>query len=750
MADRIELTGHLRRLLYVSLGAVLLLGVTVASFFFSTRRVQLVLTREREVARIGRAAAALATDRETGIRGYQLTRDQRSLVPELVGRIQLPPKLDSLRRLTRSDPARASAVEAISVALERWEKEFATPAMDGQVSGASMLAGKPLFDQVRAAFDGFLTGDVADLERDAARFRTLQIFGVGLVLVELLAFVGILVFVIRGQLMRMAQTMGHQQDLLEQQAVELELQVTELQATALSLADREEALRKSEERYRFAARATNDAIYDWDVASNKFEWNDGLGELFGYTADNRGSTIEWIVSLLHPDDTERVMDSFYAVFERGGGSQWKAEYRLRRSDGKYAAAEGRAYIIRSADGNPQRVIGAISDRTQQQSLEGQLRQSQKMEAIGRLAGGIAHDFNNILTVIRMSSEFLLEDMPDTDARIQDAREIMSASVRASRLTRQLLAFSRHQVLNPTVVVLNDIVSEMEEMLRRILPEHIKLHVQLDPELRSINADAGQMEQVLLNLVVNAADAMPSGGKLSVRTSNTTVDAAFSATHLDVAPGPYVCLTVSDTGVGMDRDTLTKIFEPFFTTKDVGHGTGLGLSTVHGIVTQSGGKIWVYSEPELGTAFKIFLPRADGSRTPLGNPVVEEWVTPQSGTILLVEDERATRAVIGRGLARAGYTVIEATNGVEALAIAVSHPGEIDLLITDSMMPEMRGTELVGQLRRQRTGIAVLMMSGYSDELAQVGEDGESEFFIEKPFNIADLLFAIHSALKVHR
>jgi PAS domain S-box-containing protein len=750
MPEMQEMTRLLRRLVWFSLGALLLVGATVGGFFLSEGHAQRAFMQQRDISRIARTAAALATDRETGIRGYQLTHDQKSLLPEVIGRAQLPPKLDSLATLTSPNSGNPNRVKPISTALDRWEREFAEPAIRGEIRGDSMLAGKPQFDQVRAAFDTFLTTSEVDLRREAARVRNQQLLGAALVLAELLAFVGILLFVIRGQLMRQAQELALQQELLEQQAVELELQMSEMQATNDSLAEREERLQRSEERYRYAARLSNDAIYDWDVASNRFEWNDGLQELFGYAKEEIGTTIEWIVSLLHPEDTERVMGSFYAVFNKGGGSQWKTEYRLRRKDGKYASAEGRAHIIRAADGNPQRVIGAISDRTQQQSLEGQLRQSQKMEAIGRLAGGIAHDFNNILTVIRMSSEFVLTSMSESDEKYEDAQEIIKASDRASKLTRQLLAFSRHQVLNPTALGLNEIVSGMNGMVRRVLPENIEFITDLAPDLRSVKADAGQMEQVLLNLVINAADAMPEGGRLSVRTSNTAIDATFSAKHLDVPPGQYVCLTVTDTGIGMDEETVARIFEPFFTTKGVGKGTGLGLSTVHGIVTQSGGTVWVYSEPALGTTFKVYLPKAEGIATPTSTRIVEESAGPPTETILLVEDEEPTRVAIHRNLARVGYTVIDAPNGIEALRRADSYPGTIDLLLTDSMMPGMGGGELVKHVRKQLPEISVLMMSGYTEGLAPTGEDGESEFFIEKPFNTADLLLAIRSAVRARK
>jgi CheY-like chemotaxis protein len=347
----------------------------------------------------------------------------------------------------------------------------------------------------------------------------------------------------------------------------------------------------------------------------------------------------------------------------------------------------------------------------------------------------------------MSSEFLLNDLPESDEKYHDAKEIMKAADRAAGLTRQLLAFSRHQVLNPSLMNLNDVVSGMDGMVRRVVPENIEVLTELAPDLRSIKADVGQMEQVMLNLVINAADAMPDGGTLSVRTANKSIDAMFSSKHLDVPPGHYVCLTVSDTGIGMDQETAARIFEPFFTTKAIGKGTGLGLSTVHGIVTQSGGRIWVYSEVSVGTTFKVFLPKAEGVTTPTSIPIAEEPVTPPTETILLVEDEEPTRIAIYRNLTRVGYTVIEAPNGVEALRIANACTGPIDVLLTDSMMPGMGGAELVTRLRKARPGISVLMMSGYTEDLAPTGGNGQNGFFIEKPFNTGDLLTAIRSAVR---
>jgi CheY-like chemotaxis protein len=290
-----------------------------------------------------------------------------------------------------------------------------------------------------------------------------------------------------------------------------------------------------------------------------------------------------------------------------------------------------------------------------------------------------------------------------------------------------------------------VVTGMEGMLRRVVPENIRITTELEPELLQIRADAGQMEQVFLNLVINAADAMHEGGDLAIRTSNVVVDDAFSATHLDVPAGDYVCASVTDTGIGMDADTVARIFEPFFTTKGVGKGTGLGLSTVHGIVTQSGGKIWVYSEPGLGSTFKVFLPKSTAVATPsAAHPALEETKLPTE-TILLVEDEASTRDAVLRTLSRAGYTVLEAGNGLQALAIARSHEGAIDLVITDTMMPEMGGADLARHMTSVRPDTPIVMMSGYTED--RVFEPGSPDFFfIEKPFTRADLMAVIRMAL----
>jgi signal transduction histidine kinase/CheY-like chemotaxis protein len=364
--------------------------------------------------------------------------------------------------------------------------------------------------------------------------------------------------------------------------------------------------------------------------------------------------------------------------------------------------------------------------------EEQLRQAQKLEAVGRLAGGIAHDFNNLLTVILSYGEELLGCAPpDTDDHDQ-LLQIVQAGRRAADLTRQLLAFSRQQVLQPRVLDINEVIANVGRMLERVVGEDIELRIVADRTLGRVRADPGQMEQVLMNLVVNARDAMPSGGHLTIDTRMVDVDLRHAEEHLELTPGRYVVISVTDTGVGMDRETQARVFEPFFTTKEMGKGTGLGLATVFGIVKQSGGNVWLYSEPGRGTTFKIYLPAVDGEAVRLG---LTAQRTPLGGNecVLLAEDDEAIRRVAERVLQRAGYRVLAAGTPADALSICDNHGDEIDLLLTDVVMPRMSGLELAEAVVTRRPSVRVLFMSGYSD--AAVFRDRAQDpgvAFIQKP------------------
>jgi two-component system, cell cycle sensor histidine kinase and response regulator CckA len=499
-------------------------------------------------------------------------------------------------------------------------------------------------------------------------------------------------------------------------------------------------LQSMNERLRVLVEASPLAIVGFGVDGTVRSWNPAAQRMFGWTEDD-------VVGRPAPFDSEVV---------RQGHSITGFQTGMRRRDGSAMDASVSGAPLRNGAGDVVGFVGVYEDVTERrrteralQTSEEQLRQAQKMEAVGRLAGGVAHDFNNILTTIQSYTEFLTAELGSDSPHIGDLKEIEEAAVRASGLTRQLLAFSRKEAIESQSLDLNEIVTETERMLRRVIGEDIELVTRLDPALGRFEGDRGQFSQLLMNLAVNARDAMPDGGRLLIETSNVELDDAYISEHRGASAGPHILLSVSDTGIGMDAAIKSRIFEPFFTTKEQGKGTGLGLSMVYGFVQQSGGSIWVYSEPDEGTTFKIYLPRvADVTED---EPVVlEEPASRHSAgvaTILLVEDESAVRRVAKRTLAESGYTVLEAANGREALAVAAAHRGPIDLVLTDMVMPEMRGGELATRLREVRPESRLLMMSGYTEEAASrraILEAGSA--FLEKPFTASRLLERVHQVL----
>jgi two-component system, cell cycle sensor histidine kinase and response regulator CckA len=401
----------------------------------------------------------------------------------------------------------------------------------------------------------------------------------------------------------------------------------------------------------------------------------------------------------------------------------------------------------SADGASQQVLGVATEITERKHLEEQFRQAHKMEAVGRLAGGVAHDFNNVLTIIRAQTEFLLADLSANDARRSDVLEIQSAADRAASFTRQLLAFSRRQLLQPEVLDLNTIIAGMEMMVRRLVGEDVVLLTKLRSDLPRISADPGQLQQVIMNLAVNSRDAMPSGGTLLIETAVVELDEHYPKQHPSARPGVHVVLAVTDTGSGMDQATRSRIFEPFFTTKEPGKGTGLGLSTVYGIIKQSGGHIWVYSEIGRGTTFKLYFPPHHGTeRVREPEPSVPA-VLGSGATILLVEDEPPVRSTVRRLLERHGYRVLEAANGHDALSLIASRSSEIRLVVSDMVMPGMGGMELANRLRTIAPGTPVLLMTGYTEEaIIRNGDRPHDELIIEKPFSQHTMLEKVRGAL----
>ena len=394
------------------------------------------------------------------------------------------------------------------------------------------------------------------------------------------------------------------------------------------------------------------------------------------------------------------------------------------------------------------MIGVALDVTDRKHLTDQLRQSQKMQAIGELAGGVAHDFNNLLMVVKGHAQLLLQRMPKDASLHHSVEQMEKAADRAASLTRQLLAFSRKQVLQPRVLDMNDVVGGMIKMFSRVIGENIEMAFVPGANLGRAKADPGQIEQVLLNLVVNARDAMPDGGRLTIETANVQLDHTYAAGHVAVEPGPYIMLTVTDTGCGMDAETQSRIFEPFFTTKEAGKGTGLGLATVYGVVKQSGGYIWVYSEVGCGSTFKIYLPQ-------VAEEVEAPVVTSETGgslagteTILFVEDEQSVRELVRDYLRGEGYSVLDAGDGIEAPAGRRAHNGPIHILVTDVVMPRLSGRDLAARLSAERRNLKVLFISGYTDDtVVRHGVLDGGVAFLQKPFNLKALAEKIREVLK---
>ncbi len=446
--------------------------------------------------------------------------------------------------------------------------------------------------------------------------------------------------------------------------------------------------------------------------------------------------------VIHPDDLDRVQAARRVAVDTG--RSYEMEYRMLAADGRPVWVRDTGAVV-MADGRPVKLCGVIAAIAERKDLEAQLHQATKMEAVGKLAGGIAHDFNNFLTIIMGYSELLLTRMTLTDPSRPDVEEIKKAGSRAAALTQQLLAFSRRQVLMPKVLDINAVIDGMSTMLQRLVGEDINLVTNLDRDIGRVNADPGQLEQVLMNLVVNARDAMPKGGKLTIETGRTDFSSQRGQLQ-DLPPGRYVQVNVTDTGFGMDAATQARIFEPFFTTKERGRGTGLGLSTVYGIVKQSGGGLMVQSVPAKGSTFTILLPEIAASIDVL--PEDRDEVGPcGSETILLVEDEPGVRTLVRDTLSIHGYTVLEARHGIEALLVGSQHGGSIHLLLTDVVMPQMSGGELADQLRRVRPALAVLYMSGYTENaVVQHGVLAPGTAFLHKPFTPDELARKVRSVL----
>ena len=462
-----------------------------------------------------------------------------------------------------------------------------------------------------------------------------------------------------------------------------------------------EALRTAEERMRFALENADVGIWDMDYTTGVLRWSEIVEAHYGLQPGTFGGTFEAFVERIHPDDRASVLETVGKAMK--SGADFSVQNRSIWPDGTVRWLSGTGRVLLGEHGEPVRAVGISLDVTERRTLEEQYQQAQKMEAVGRLAGGVAHDFNNLLTVILGYCELLLADLKPGDPHQADIAEIQKAGARAGGLTRQLLAFSRKQIIEPTLLDLNVIATDMRAMLGRLIGEDVKVVLALRPELAPVKADRGQVEQVVMNLAVNARDAMPKGGTLTIETANVELDEHYAKTHRTVKPGAYVALTVTDTGTGMTPEVQARLFEPFFTTKEVGKGTGLGMATVYGIVTRSGGSVGVYSEIGKGTSFKVYFPRADAAEHGRGGAAASRLRRAAgTQTVLVVEDEEGLRELAKRLLQRQGYTVLVAANADEALRLFEANPS-IDVLLTDVVMPGASGPELTRQLVEQRPG-----------------------------------------------
>jgi PAS domain S-box-containing protein len=507
----------------------------------------------------------------------------------------------------------------------------------------------------------------------------------------------------------------------------------------------EAAFRQIQQRFRGIYESSKDAIGYASLDGRLLDVNDSFAKLTGYTRDEAlTKTYQEITPAeYHALEAEIVQH----ILKTGEPAEY--EKAFVRKDGKRVAVVLTVFVVNSTEGRPSGIAAIIKDMTQRKQLEQQFLQAQKMEAVGKLAGGVAHDFNNLLTVILSYTELLLKKVRSTSASRGFVEEIRAAAKRAAALTQQLLAFSRKQMLEPKVLDLNSLISDLEGMLRPLVGEAIDLVSVLAPRLGRIKADPSQLEQVIMNLVINARDAMPEGGQLTIETANVELTESHASKQPTMQLGPYVMLTVTDTGCGMNAETLSHIFEPFFTTKEPGQGTGLGLSTVYGIVKQSGGSIWVYSEEGEGTTFKIYLPRVrpatqrDTERLP-GHDL--EGVRGKE-TILLVEDEPVVRALIKNALNQHGYFVLDTQNGMDALRVGTQYAGQLDLLITDVIMPQMSGREVAHNLALIFPDLKILFISGFTDDaIVRHGVLEKGSAFLQKPFTPDVLLRKVRTIL----
>ncbi|MGE5179700.1 MAG: CHASE3 domain-containing protein [Bacteroidota bacterium] len=715
----------------LTLFALLLIGVVA---FLSIR--DLVRNSDRvahtqEVVAHAAVVGSLLADAETGQRGYLITGDPIYLEPYTAAAGSLRIEVDSLALLTRDNaaqrPRTAHLRTLTSQRLAMLASGVTARRKGGPEEGREWLVqdkGRRVMDEARLVLQDIRDEEEVLLEkrdrdaRDSAMMATMLIvFG---------SLAGIVAVAFASGMVR--------RDLRRRVEVEADLREARDEL--------EERVRERTAELAAVIETSPIPIAAIDSKGNVTLWNQAAEEAFGYTRE------EMLGKPYTPADAEDKRNAEDVLRRITAGVPVTAyETHARRKDGVVLDVAVYSAPLRAPGGRPLGVLAMIADRTERKRLEDLLRQSQKMEAVGKLAGGIAHDFNNLLTAITGYTDLLYLRLPG-DIGKRELTEIRKASDRAASLTRQLLAFSRQQVLQPKVIRVNEVVGNLAGMLSRLIGEDIDLVVSLDEEVGQVKADPFQLEQVLMNLAVNARDAMPRGGKLTIETANVILDEGYARAHPDVKPGSYVMIAVSDTGIGMDSDTRTRIFEPFFTTKALGKGTGLGLSTVYGIVKQSRGHMWVYSEPGQGATFKVYLPLHEEAPEAPPPPQPTRVVPRGWETILAVEDEESLLNLVTEILKDAGYNVIPALGPKEAVRAMLEHrDGSIHMLLTDVVMPGMSGRALADQVTRERPGMRVLYMSGYTDNaIVHHGVLDPGVTFIQKPFTPDALIKKVREVL----
>ncbi len=742
-----------------------------------------LIARNQEIGRLAREARSIVSERQSDIREYLIVGKELVLAPAFNDRALLDFKLDSLVMLSEGKTQEDRA-EDVRTAVNRWERGWAMPnlrpdAAGRQITEREILAGNELYESIRGAFQSFQAGHQRIYHTELTSLERTRTLGIALMVTEvllLLAALAWLVSLAKKQAMHVSEM---QQDLdartaeLSQQGAELDAQTVKLERitgeatnAVASMTEMQRATAETTARLEAAESAASCARIKHIETQSLLDFildNAPVGVVL-YGADlaivRVNSAMEKITGMSaaahvgkRPDDfvsddiAEVIEDALQKVFSTRAAILEVPHTGVSRNEPTKERNFLSSYFPVTLPGNVPGAASLVLETTQYRQLEEQLLQSQKMEAVGRLAGGVAHDFNNMLTAIMSYGELILADMGLDSPQRADMLEIVKASEKAAILTRKLLAFSRQQVLRPSRVHLNETITGLEKMIRRILGSDVELSLDFAPELWSVSADPTEVERIMMNLVINSRDAMPDGGSLTIATSNVSIDDAYADSHADTSPGDYVLVSVTDTGMGMSREVREKLFEPFFTTKEKGKGTGLGLPSVYGIVKQSGGFLWVYSEPGKGTTFKIYLPRGetesrDASKTPSKNRRVG------AETILLVEDDAEVRNVATRILRRNGYRVLEAENGVQALRICEEEDEMVDLIVTDIVMPEMGGSELASRIRETRPDARILFTSGYTEDAVirqSLVDPGEA--FIEKPFTPASLAKKAREALE---